>query len=91
MSLVWQTDPITAAFGELGRLMGPFCQRARRSALQVLATKAGALKCAPLAVSGAFHTRLMEPARDQLVKVPPLFDLTVSKMITTQSKNVILF
>jgi len=36
---------------------------------QALGAKAGALKCTPLAVSGAFHTRLMEPARDQLVKV----------------------
>ena len=60
--------------------------------MQVLATKAGALKCAPLAVSGAFHTRLMEPARDQLVKVTPPFDPTESptqsKMPMTQSKIV---
>jgi [acyl-carrier-protein] S-malonyltransferase len=37
--------------------------------VQALATAAGAIKCAPLAVSGAFHTRLMQPARDNLVKV----------------------
>lgn len=37
--------------------------------VQALATAAGAIKCAPLAVSGAFHTPLMQPARDNLVKV----------------------
>ena len=37
--------------------------------VQALATAAGAMKCAPLAVSGAFHTRLMEPARDKLIQV----------------------
>ena len=37
--------------------------------VQVLATSSGAMKCTPLAVSGAFHTSLMQPARDQLVKV----------------------
>lgn len=37
--------------------------------VQALATAAGAIKCAPLAVSGAFHTPLMHPARDNLVKV----------------------
>ena len=43
-----------------------------KSCLQVLATSNGAMKCAPLAVSGAFHTSLMQPARDQLVKVRPV-------------------
>ncbi|KAK9830038.1 hypothetical protein WJX72_009330 [[Myrmecia] bisecta] len=33
------------------------------------AIKAGALKAVPLAVSGAFHTSLMQPARDALIKV----------------------
>ncbi len=43
--------------------------------VQLLATAAGAIKCAPLAVSGAFHTSLMQPARDNLVKVCPLVKL----------------
>ena len=34
-----------------------------------LATAAGAIKVAMLAVSGAFHTPLMQPAREALVKV----------------------
>ena len=34
-----------------------------------LATEAGAMKAAPLAVSGAFHTPLMQPAREALVEV----------------------
>lgn len=40
-------------------------------ALQVmrLAAAAGAIKVAMLAVSGAFHTPLMQPARDALVQV----------------------
>ena len=33
------------------------------------AMKKGAVKAAPLAVSGAFHTSLMQPARDALLKV----------------------
>lgn len=33
-----------------------------------LATKAGAMKTIPLAVAGAFHTRLMQPAVDRLRK-----------------------
>ena len=33
------------------------------------ATKKGALKAVPLAVSGAFHTKLMQPARDALLQV----------------------
>ena len=34
-----------------------------------LATAAGAMKAVPLAVSGAFHTALMQPAREALVEV----------------------
>ena len=33
-----------------------------------IAMKAGAMKCVPLEVAGAFHTQLMEPARDQLTE-----------------------
>ena len=42
-----------------------------RHVLQVakLAVEAGAMKAAPLAVSGAFHTPLMQPAREALVEV----------------------
>lgn len=36
--------------------------------VQAEAVKKGALKAARLAVSGAFHTPLMQPARDALVK-----------------------
>ena len=39
--------------------------------VQEAAVKKGALKAARLAVSGAFHTPLMQPARDALVKVQP--------------------
>lgn len=34
-----------------------------------LATAAGAMKALPLAVSGAFHTPLMQPAREALIEV----------------------
>ena len=37
--------------------------------MQRLAAAAGAIKVAMLAVSGAFHTSLMQPARDALVQV----------------------
>lgn len=37
--------------------------------VQASATAAGALKAAPVAVSGAFHTPLMEPARQALAQV----------------------
>lgn len=37
--------------------------------VQKLATAAGAMKCTMLAVSGAFHTPLMQPAREALVQV----------------------
>ena len=37
--------------------------------VQALATAKGALKVAPLSVSGAFHTPLMQPAQDKLKKV----------------------
>ncbi len=37
-----------------------------------LATAAGAMKAVQLAVSGAFHTPLMQPAREALVEVLPL-------------------
>ena len=37
--------------------------------VQALATAKGALKVAPLSVSGAFHTPLMQPAQDKLKEV----------------------
>jgi [acyl-carrier-protein] S-malonyltransferase len=39
------------------------------------ATAAGAMKCVPLDVAGAFHTSLMEPAREQLAAVLAKVDL----------------
>ena len=35
-------------------------------AVEAIATEAGAMKCIPLAVAGAFHTSMMEPAVDKL-------------------------
>ena len=40
-----------------------------------LAAAAGGIKCVPLEVAGAFHTALMEPARDQLAAVFEEVDL----------------
>jgi [acyl-carrier-protein] S-malonyltransferase len=37
--------------------------------LKEMAVKEGALKVTMLAVSGAFHTPLMEPARERLIQV----------------------
>ncbi len=37
--------------------------------VQALATAKGAMKVAPLSVSGAFHTPLMQPAQDKLKQV----------------------
>ncbi len=39
--------------------------------VQALATAKGAMKVAPLSVSGAFHTPLMQPAQDKLKQVTP--------------------
>ena len=44
-------------------------QHARMVQVAKLATAAGAIKAVPLAVSGAFHTSLMQPAREALVEV----------------------
>lgn len=44
-------------------------QHARMVQVTKLATAAGAIKAVPLAVSGAFHTSLMQPAREALVEV----------------------
>lgn len=44
-------------------------QHARMVQVAKLATAAGAMKAVPLAVSGAFHTSLMQPAREALVEV----------------------
>lgn len=51
-----------------------------------LATAAGAMKCAVLAVSGAFHTQRMESARDALVKA--LFDVDFKPMTMPVYSNV---
>lgn len=40
-----------------------------------IAMKAGAMKCVPLEVAGAFHTKLMEPARDKLAEILEEIDL----------------
>ncbi len=46
------------------------CMCAYQVAVQVqsLAMAAGAMKAVPLAVSGAFHTPLMQPAREALIQ-----------------------
>lgn len=44
------------------------------------AIKAGAMKCIPLEVAGAFHTKLMEPARDKLATVLEEVDLRVPRI-----------
>ncbi len=44
------------------------------------ATKAGAMKCVPLEVAGAFHTKLMEPAKDKLAAVLEETDLRVPRI-----------
>ena len=53
-------------------------QHARMVQVAKLATAAGAMKAVPLAVSGAFHTSLMQPAREALVEVmlPRSFNCT---------------
>ena len=40
--------------------------------VQTLAIANGAMKVTPLAVSGAFHTPLMQPAQDKLKEVTSL-------------------
>ena len=44
------------------------------------AMKAGAMKCIPLEVAGAFHTQLMEPARDKLATILEEIDLRVPRI-----------
>ena len=44
------------------------------------ATKAGAMKCVPLEVAGAFHTKLMEPAKDKLAAVLEETELRVPRI-----------
>ena len=48
-------------------------------AVEAIATEAGAMKCIPLSVAGAFHTGMMESAADQLQKA-----LTETEMSETQ-------
>lgn len=60
----------TAGASSQGRVVSG--HTAALDVVQEAAVKKGALKAARLAVSGAFHTPLMQPARDALVKVPPL-------------------
>eukprot|EP00890_Picochlorum_soloecismus_P003879 jgi/Picsp_1/4492/NSC_06713-R1_malonyl :acp acyltransferase len=54
--------------------------------VQKLATKKGALKAVPVAVSGAFHTSLMSPARDALVSA--LEKITISDPLVPVYSNV---
>jgi len=42
--------------------------KAALAAVEPLATEAGAMKCIPLAVAGAFHTEIMRPADEELAK-----------------------
>ncbi len=44
------------------------------------ATKAGAMKCVPLEVAGAFHTKLMEPAKDKLAAVLEETELRIPRI-----------
>lgn len=53
---------------------------------QRLATARGALKAVPVAVSGAFHTQLMAPARDALTQV--LDSITINDPVITVYSNV---
>ena len=45
-----------------------------------IAMKAGAMKCVPLEVAGAFHTKLMDPARDKLAEILEEIDLRVPRI-----------
>ena len=54
--------------------------------VQQLATKKGALKAVPVAVSGAFHTSLMSPARDALISV--LERISISDPLVPVYSNV---
>lgn len=45
------------------------CAQKALDEVQKLASERGALKTMPLAVSGAFHTPLMQPAREKLAAV----------------------
>lgn len=54
--------------------------------VQQLATKKGALKAVPVAVSGAFHTSLMSPARDALISA--LEKITISDPLVPVYSNV---
>ena len=49
--------------------------RAACDRVAAVATAAGAMKCVPLEVAGAFHTSLMKPARDKLATVLDEVDL----------------
>ena len=44
------------------------------------ATKAGAMKCVLLEVAGAFHTKLMEPAKDKLAAVLEETELRIPRI-----------
>ena len=59
--------------------------------VQKLAMAAGAMKCTMLAVNGAFHTPLMQPARDALIQVCGAPHLQVYVYIQSELQSGLAF
>ena len=49
-------------------------------AVEAIATEAGAMKCIPLSVAGAFHTKMMEPAVEKLQAALAETDMSKTKL-----------